>query len=121
MSKELEALETLVYGLTNDNYKKEDLGITMSKCREIIRNALKDYEKQKQLVQTLQDKIYVKEMKYAKQEQALEIIKEKRFDITFFDTYIKWSWEKYQNRKLKCSEKELTKEEFELLKEILDD
>ena len=51
--------------------------------------------------------------------KALEIIKEKRVDVTFFDTYIKWNWEKYQNRKLKCSEKELIKEEYDLLKEVL--
>ena len=51
--------------------------------------------------------------------KALEIIKEKRVDITFFDTYVKWNWEKYLNRKLKCSEKELTKDEFNLLKEVL--
>ena len=51
--------------------------------------------------------------------KALEIIKEKRVDITFLDTYVKWNWEKYLNRKLKCSEKELTQDEFDLLKEVL--
>ena len=35
-----EALEILVYGLQNNTYKKEDLGITMSKCREIINEDL---------------------------------------------------------------------------------
>lgn len=56
-----------------------------------------------------------------KELKALEIIKEKRVDITFFDTYLRWNWEKYQNRKLKCSEKELTQEEFDLLKEVFYD
>ena len=89
MSKELEALETLVYGLTNDNYKKEDLGITMSKCREIIKTALK----------------------------ALEIIKEKRVNVGDF---VRCRNVKDYNEYCCYNEKEkLTKEEFELLKEIL--
>lgn len=72
---------------------------------DIIETALKDYEKQKQLVQTLQDKIYVKEMKYAKQEKALEIIKKccllSKYELAFTNKI------------------EISQEEYELLNEVL--
>ena len=91
---------------------------------DIIETELKDYEKQKQLVQTLQDKIYVKEMKYAKQEKALEIIKEKKVDIAILiESESLYDYNDYMNNSDIYNEygnsRQLTKEEFDLLKEVL--
>ena len=97
-------------------------GKTEGELWEIIETALKDYEMEHTLRIRLENINYelVREKQgNDKKLKAFEIIKEKRVDITFFDTYVKWNWEKYLNRKLKCSEKELTQAEFDLLKEVL--
>ena len=118
MSKELTPLEAVkclkeqfeICGIKNNPYLK------------IIETALKDYEMEHTLrirLENINYELVEEKQENEKKLKALEIIKEKRVDITFFDTYIKWNWEKYQNRKLKCSEKELTKEEFDFLKEIM--
>ena len=70
--------------------------------------ALKDYAKQKLLVQTLQDKIYVKEMKYAKQKQALKIIENKVVENHWNEIISLWLRDKLINQ-----------QEYDLLREVL--
>lgn len=72
MSKEispLEALSWLIYGLTNNNYAKEELPLTMSRAREIIEAALEENEYLKTELLGLSQELKVKN-------KALEIIKE---------------------------------------------
>lgn len=111
MSKELEALARIVGCSTIESHRPK-----WQEDYKVVETALKDYEKQKQLVQTLQDKIYVKEMKYAKTRKALEIIKEKEVVVSL----LIWSdtLDQYNNNTMLVFSK-LTQEEYELLKEVL--
>lgn len=135
MNKELtplEALNWLVYGLTNNNYAKEELPLTMSRAREIITNALKRLEKIDKSSLTDDEVIFlhnnVKNLyrEEDKKLKAFEIIKKKRVAINIL--YMSSSAYVYNvlyevviipSGKTPKWEYKLTQEEFDLLKEVL--
>lgn len=116
MSKALEALERMVRnGYVSPNV--EEL--------KIIETALKDYNDLIEYVDTLQgDRDYWWNVsnKKVKELKALEIIKMKKIDVGLFYTILednnqknkKWSYNFWQEK-----ENKITKEEFDLLKEVL--
>jgi len=106
MNKELtplEALENLWYGQkTTENYK-------------IIETALKDYEHRLALAKEYKDVNNV-----AKRLKALEIIKEKLVDIEVLKYALQNNYDcDYYNATMdKLTDRYLTKQEYELLKEV---
>ena len=116
MSKELETLKSIKFGCCNfenrELYKDEF---------EIIEKALKDYEKIKFEYSELRTYHYdlLKENERlhnqkVKKLKALEIIKEKKVNVNCIISG--WSLWKYNSYKTHIN---LTKEEYELLKEVL--
>lgn len=112
MSKELSPLEALsklylAYGPAHQiTFKKR------YKLKEIIKAALKDYEKKTKLAKEYADVDNV-----AKRLKALEIIKEKQVNVQWImvcDTY-----KDYYKRFNEFFIEYLTQEEFDLLKEVL--
>ena len=115
MSEGLEALEKLT------NYKCSRMSEKIE-CKEIIEKELKDYENLKLKHKSMQDAV----LDDFKKLKALEIIKEKRVNVDIFLNRIKRDTD-YKEYKRLCglykitifSGKELTQQEYELLKEVL--
>lgn len=110
MSKGLESLERIYCHLPKidgDRFKKD---------KEIIENALKNYEhleKELCFVKTMED-LTIEAIK-DKKLKALEIIKKKRLNLE----YLKCC-ENYEQYKTLCSYfSEINRDEFDLLKEVL--
>ena len=115
MTKELEAFEKIKKYLVNlqFHFLEEEL--------DIIETALKNYEKLKNEYDKLESfhKLFIEKynqlnIEHRKKLKALEIIKEKKVNVNCIISG--WSLWKYNSYKTHIN---LTKEEYELLKEVL--
>ena len=130
MNKELENLDLLVIWATN-GYTACD----MKEAKELakpIETALKEYEQLKVDYDEL-DRIHDELVKHKNKElddvvrklKALEIIKNKRLDVSFFINRIEKKPEFYSTAEsmnksfIKITTEPLTQEEYELLKEVV--
>lgn len=122
MSKELEALNRIY-----DKYVTDDESLEDDKLFSIVETALKENVELKKMIRNFNEAIGEPQIitpTIEKKLKALEIIKEKEVNISFFMMYIKedycYEWyEKDHKAMFPATKKLLTQEEFDLLKEVL--
>lgn len=122
MNKGLEALNKINSGAVAvltpyDGWQDENIRVYYAEEFNIIENELKEKEKQDHYVEMLEDRLNNVETTCGRYKQALEIIKNKKVDIPLFIRCRKL--EDYNGICIINGSSELTQEEGDLLKEVL--